>query len=250
MTSQNGSIDGQALTSVASGTGRPDPEVPERLERARRRQFTVGYKLRILSEADAARTMGELGALLRREGLYSSHLAAWRRQRADGILHALSPRRRGRPTSSPEQRELARLRQENERLSQRLVAAEAVIDVQKKLRCCSGWSSRVVRATSVPDGERDRAAARRRGGQGLRGGRRGPCQLLPGGAATPRPVGSLFTAKPEARGRGRRAQRAERPGRVGGGGPGASARPECRRTGGGAGRAACAPLPGRCSRCC
>src|SRR5437763_16945224 len=73
----------------------PDPEVPERLERARRRQFTVGYKLRVLTEADAARTTGVIGALLRREGLYSSHLAALRRQRADGILHALTPRRRG-----------------------------------------------------------------------------------------------------------------------------------------------------------
>jgi transposase len=81
MTSQNGSIDGKEVAAASSGQGWPDPEVPERLERARRRQFTVGYKLRILSEADAARTTGEIGALLRREGLYSSHLASWRRQR-------------------------------------------------------------------------------------------------------------------------------------------------------------------------
>jgi transposase len=133
MTSQNGSIDGRDLASKVDGSVQPDSEVPERLERARRRQFTVGYKLRILSEADAARTTGEIGALLRREGLYSSHLAAWRRQREEGILNALSPRRRGRPTNSPEQRELARLRQENERLGQRLVAAEAVIEIQKKV---------------------------------------------------------------------------------------------------------------------
>jgi len=93
----------------------------------------VGYKLLILKEADAARTTGEIGGLLRREGLYSSHLAAWRRQREEGILNALSPRRRGRPTSSPEQREVARLRQENERLGQRLVAAEAVIAIPKKV---------------------------------------------------------------------------------------------------------------------
>src|SRR4051812_9513186 len=199
MMSQNGSIDGKDLALVSDGSGRPDPEVPERLERARRRQFTVGYKLRILSEADASRTTGEIGALLRRGGLYSSHPAAWRRQREEGglkapspprrgrptspppqrergrrgpgeegpwrrqreegILNALSPRRRGRPTSSPEQRELARLRQENERLGQRLAAAEAVIDVQKKWRCCSGWSSRAGRATSAPDGERDRVGA-------------------------------------------------------------------------------------------
>jgi transposase len=138
MTSQNGSIDGKHVAMVVDGPGRPDPEVPERLERARRRQFTVGYKLRILSEADAARTPGEIGALLRREGLYSSHLAAWRRQREEGILNALSPRRRGRPSSSPEQRELVRLRQENERLGQRLAAAEAVIEVQKKVALLLG----------------------------------------------------------------------------------------------------------------
>ena len=116
----------------------PDPEVPERVERARRRQFTVGYKLRVLTEADAARTTGEMGALLRREGLYSSHLATWRRQREEGILHALTPRRRGRPSSSPDQRELARLRQENERLEQRLTAAEAVIEIQKKVSLLLG----------------------------------------------------------------------------------------------------------------
>src|SRR3954447_16146322 len=127
----------------------PDPEVPERLERARRRQFTVGYKLRILSEADAAPATGEIGALLRREGLYSSHLAAWRRQREEGILHALSPRRRGRPTSSPEQRELVRLRQENERLGQRLAAAEAVIEIQKKVSVLLGLAE-----LSGPSGER------------------------------------------------------------------------------------------------
>ena len=143
MLSQNGPLAGGVPASapvaiLADQPARPDPEVPERLERARRRQFTVGYKLRILSEADAARTTGEIGALLRREGLYSSHLAAWRRQREEGILNALSPRRRGRPTNSPEQRELARLRHENERLEQRLAAAEAVIEIQKKVSLLLG----------------------------------------------------------------------------------------------------------------
>ena len=134
---QNGVTEARDLPPVV-GTMVPDPEVPERVERARRRQFTVGYKLRVLAEADAARTNGELGALLRREGLYSSHLAAWRRQREQGILNALTPRRRGRPTSSPDQRELARLRQENERLEQRLTAAEAVIEIQKKVSLLLG----------------------------------------------------------------------------------------------------------------
>jgi transposase len=137
MLSPNGPLESPAPAPVAV-TIVPDPEVPERLERARRRQFTVGYKLRILTEADAARTTGEIGALLRREGLYSSHLAAWRRQREEGILHALAPRRRGRPMHSPEQRELARLRQENERLGQRLAVAEAVIEIQKKVSVLLG----------------------------------------------------------------------------------------------------------------
>ena len=137
MLSPNGPLEGTAPAPVAV-TIVPDPEVPERLERARRRQFTVGYKLRILTEADAARTTGEIGALLRREGLYSSHLAAWRRQREEGILHALAPRRRGRPMHSPEQRELARLRQENERLGQRLAVAEAVIEIPKKVSVLLG----------------------------------------------------------------------------------------------------------------
>lgn len=76
MSSQNGSIEGKDLALVAEGSGR---SAPERLERAHRRQFMVGYKLRILSEADVARTTGEIGALLRREGLYSQHVATWRR---------------------------------------------------------------------------------------------------------------------------------------------------------------------------
>src|SRR5688572_16976455 len=88
---------------------RPDPEVPAIPARARRRQFPAAYKLRILQEADHT-ALGELGALLRREGLYSSHLANWRRQRADGTLAALAPQRRGRPATSTTERELAQLR--------------------------------------------------------------------------------------------------------------------------------------------
>lgn len=113
----------------------PDPEVPER---ARRRQFTAAYKLRILEEADGCGAPGRLGALLRREGLYSSHLAAWRRQRAQGTLAALAPRRRGRlPTSAPAA-ELARLRQDNERLTRQLAAAETIIEIQKKVSTLLG----------------------------------------------------------------------------------------------------------------
>src|SRR4051794_41908308 len=100
MMSQHGPLEARDPAPVPV-TVVPDPEVPERLERARRRQFTVGYKLRILTEADTARTTGEIGALLRREGLYSSHLAARRPPREGGIPHALPPPPRGGPPPPP-----------------------------------------------------------------------------------------------------------------------------------------------------
>ena len=116
---------------------RPNPEVAALPARARRRQFTAAYKLRILREADHC-AVGQLGALLRREGLYSSHLSNWRQQRAAGSLAALAPRRRGRPATSATERELARLREENARLTRKLAAAETVIDVQKKVATLLG----------------------------------------------------------------------------------------------------------------
>ena len=114
---------------------RPDPEVPER---AHRRQFTAAYKLRILEEVAACSAPGQVGALLRREGLYSSHLVDWRRQRTAGTLAALAPRRRGRPAEPASSTELARLKQENERLSRQLAAAEAIIEIQKKVSSLLG----------------------------------------------------------------------------------------------------------------
>lgn len=112
---------------------RPDPEVPALPARARRRQFTAAYKLRILHEADHC-ALGHLGALLRREGLYSSHLGKWRHQRAQGALAALAPQQRGRPPVSRADTENAQLRQENERLTRQLAAAETVIEIQKNGR--------------------------------------------------------------------------------------------------------------------
>jgi transposase-like protein len=106
---------------------------PEVLPRAKRRQFSAEYKLRILEEADACTKRGQIGALLRREGLYSSHLSKWRQQRALGQLKGLSPKKRGRKAPDPADAELARLRRENERLRSRLEQAEIIIDVQKKL---------------------------------------------------------------------------------------------------------------------
>ena len=107
----------------------PDPEV---VARARRRTFSAEYKLRILQEADACTEPGQIGALLRREGLYSSHLTDWRRARAAGQLAALGSRKRG-PKPDPTAQELDELRRENERLRTRLQQAEIIVDVQKKL---------------------------------------------------------------------------------------------------------------------
>ena len=107
----------------------PDPEV---VPRAKRRQFSAKYKLRILTEADQCTQRGEIGALLRREGLYSSHLTTWRRQRDRGQLAGLTPEKRGRKPD-PQADELARLQRENEQLKARLEQAETIIEVQKKL---------------------------------------------------------------------------------------------------------------------
>ena len=108
----------------------PDPEV---LPRAERRQYAAQYKLRILEEVERCTERGQIGALLRREGLYSSHLSKWRRQRAEGQLQALSGQKRGRKAQEVGVEELTRLQRENERLRARLEQAEMIIDVQKKL---------------------------------------------------------------------------------------------------------------------
>jgi transposase-like protein len=120
--------------------------------RARRRQFTVAYKLRILHEADHC-AIGALSALLRREGLYSSHLANWRQQRVAGTLAALAPQRRGRPATSTTERELARLREENARLARKLAAAETVIEVQKKVATLLGLTLPEPPAALEPPGD-------------------------------------------------------------------------------------------------
>jgi transposase len=107
---------------------RPDPEVPER---ARRRRFTAQYKLDVVAEYDAA-APGEKGAVLRREGLYSSHVIEWRRARDSGALAGLG-RPRGRPSADPRDAQIARLQKEKARLEQELAKARFVVDVQSKL---------------------------------------------------------------------------------------------------------------------
>jgi len=108
----------------------PDPEVDAR---AKRRSFTAAFKLDLLRRADACKGDGEIGALLRREGLYSSHLAAWRKLRDKGALSSLSRPRGRRPANNPLAGENERLRRQNERLAKRLEQAETIIEVQKKL---------------------------------------------------------------------------------------------------------------------
>ena len=108
---------------------RPDPEVPQK---ARRRSFTAQYKLDVVAEYDAA-AAGEKGAVLRREGLYSSHVIEWRRARDAGAL-AGPARPRGRPAADPRDAQIARLRKEKAHLEQELAKARFVVDVQSKLQ--------------------------------------------------------------------------------------------------------------------
>ena len=116
---------------------RPNPEV---VAKPKRRTYTAEYKLGILQEAEAAAaTRGGIGSLLRREGLYSSLLATWRRERANGILEALTPQRRG-PKSKrhPMDEENQKLRRQNARLTEDLRKAHIIIDVQKKVAALLG----------------------------------------------------------------------------------------------------------------
>ena len=126
--------------SAAAKNRHPDPEV---VENPKRRRFSAKFKLRILNEADKA-SPGEVGELLRREGLYSSHLTKWRQLRKQGSLKALSERKRG-PTpkeEKPVRSELDSLIRENESLKRRLERAEQIIDIQKKISQLLGASQR------------------------------------------------------------------------------------------------------------
>ena len=118
------------MTTTMNATPIPETEVSAK---AKRRAFTKEYKLGILEKADRCAGSGEIGKLLRREGLYSSHLTSWRAQRREGTLRALGRKRGPQKTKTAEQLENEKLRRENERLRKKLVHAEKIIDVQKKL---------------------------------------------------------------------------------------------------------------------
>lgn len=122
------------MANVMSLTAeRPETEVTEK---ATRRRYSAEYKARILREAEACTKPGELGALLRRESLYSSHLTSWRAQAARGELAGLEPKKRGPKPKvvDPRDKQLAALERENAKLQRRLERAEAIIEVQKRYR--------------------------------------------------------------------------------------------------------------------
>lgn len=151
--------DKDAATGAGRNGGRrptvvpaPVAASPELSVRPRRRTFTAQDKLRILAETDRAAETGGVGAILRREGLYSSALTDWRRKRDAGAFSALVPGKRGPKTAEPDPlaAELARVQRDNARLTLRLKRAEAIIELQKKLPSC--WASRWPRTATSLDG--------------------------------------------------------------------------------------------------
>jgi transposase-like protein len=125
----------QVLGSTAKGNGRRAPSA-EVVPKAKRRRFSAAYKLGILEEVE--RSPGQTGAILRREGVYSSHLSKWRQDRRDGSLKALAKKKRGPKGKSAAELEVERLRKENARLLRELEKANIVIGAQKKLAAILG----------------------------------------------------------------------------------------------------------------
>lgn len=135
---------GAANSSRTAAEPAPDPEV---LANAHRRKFTAEYKLGIVQEADRATDAGAIGALLRREGLYSSHLVEWRRLRATGALDALSKKRGRKPTRNPLAEENGKLKAELVQVKKKLHQAEIIVDIQKKVSALLG--------IALPETDRD-----------------------------------------------------------------------------------------------
>jgi len=132
---------GEAANPAGAAASAFRPPVPdsEVIARPRRRSFTAEYKRSILDQADAAQDSGAIGALLRREGLYSSHLTTWRRQRKQGEIDALTPQKRGpKVVVSPLVQQNRQLQAANVRLTKKLQNAELIIEVQKKVAALLG----------------------------------------------------------------------------------------------------------------
>ena len=125
------------LEGKRSAAAPPDPEV---VDKPSRRQFAPSYKLRIVEEADRCTEPGEVGRLLRREGLYTSHLAAWRKARRAGSLKALSKKRGRKAERNPLEEKVRKLERENARLEKELHKAHLIIDVQGKVAGLLGLS--------------------------------------------------------------------------------------------------------------
>ena len=130
--------------SATDGITGPEPKAhpdPEVAAQAKRRRFTAEYKHAFLKEADQAKGTGGIGALCRREGVYSSQLATWRRERETVVRQALTPQKRGpKSKRDPFQEENQKLLKENSRLTEQLRKAEIIIDVQKKVGTLLGWA--------------------------------------------------------------------------------------------------------------
>ena len=158
-------------TPLSSGEGKrsaaaaPDPEVTAK---ATRRRFTPQYKLAIVENAELCETPGEIGKLLRREGLYSSHLSAWRKAAREGSLQALAKKRGPRPSGGKrEAKKVRKLERENARLREELRKARIVIEVQGKVAGLLGLS--------LGDGKRSRSCGRSRRSTRVTTGRRPSC---------------------------------------------------------------------------
>lgn len=140
--------EGDRSATAGNAAARPDPEVTAQ---ARRRRFTAEYKERILAETDRAKGSGSIGALFRREGLYSSLLATWRRERDAGVHQALSPQKRGpKSKRDPVAEENQQLRRETQRLTEELRKAQIVIDIQKKVATLLGRTLATVESEEKP----------------------------------------------------------------------------------------------------
>lgn len=137
ISSQNGVW--STASPVSGGESQPDPEV---IASPARRRFSAAYKQRILREAEACRGTGQIAGLLRREGLYSSHLATWRKSQTRMAQLALAPQQRGRKPTDPalcaQIEQNRKLTRDNARLERRLAQAEAIIDIQKKVSALLG----------------------------------------------------------------------------------------------------------------